>query len=229
MTTFKSHCSVDYHEFAGPDLETQGHKVSSGIYGHPVPFASPPFTQTVFDGLVEDVHLTYEAYHNGGVEQKGAYMTARTALIGALDTTGHFVDALPGVNDDMIVLAGFTPTKTGRTDAVVCEAPVITHVDKETTTWLKPLCNAVPGAIFYGCLILEAPLGENIVFYNGQIIISPVTGPIPVPSNVRLVVTKGRLKEIPQLEKGKDYWIYMYAGNSAGISPLSAGVQVMCN
>jgi hypothetical protein len=230
MPNPKPHCSVDYHEFNGADLETQGHKVSNGIYGNPGTFASPPMTKTVFDQLVEDVHTTYEAYIHGGADQKGAYMTARSALIAALDSMAKYVDGLTGVNEDMIVLAGFTPTKTGQTKAVVPVAPELdmNTIDTKTKGWLKFSCRHVTGAEFYGCIVLEQPLSDNVSFIFGQVSLSAPFGPGPVPFNVRMVVTKGRYKEVPGLTSGREYWVYFYAGNSAGVSPLSNGVSIIC-
>jgi hypothetical protein len=226
----KPHCSVDYHEFSGPDLETQGHKVSTGIYSNDPPFTAPPYAKLVFDGMVEDVHNTYEAYHNGGVAQKGAYMTARNILITALDTTGKFVDDLTGVDDAMITLAGFRPTKTGQTKSVVPVAPELDMdaIDTKTKGWLKFTSKPVAGAEFYGCIVLEQPLNDNISFVFGQVSFSSPPGPGPIPFNVRMVVTKGRYKELPGLTSGREYWVYLYAGNTAGVSSLSNGVSIVC-
>jgi hypothetical protein len=230
MSSLKPHCSVDYHEFSGGDLESQGHKVSTGIYGNSGTFTTPPMTKTVFDQLVEDVHNTYEAYIHGGADQKGAYMTARTALITALDTIAKYVDGLSGVNEDMIVLAGFTPTKTGQTKAVVPVAPEIdiNSIDTKTKGWLKLTCKNVQGAEFYGCIVLEQPLNDSVSMLFGQVSFSAPSGPGPVPFNVRMVVTKGRYKEVPGLTSAREYWVYFYAGNTAGVSPLSNGVSVVC-
>jgi hypothetical protein len=227
MANPKPHCSVDYHAFGPVDFENKGHLIGTGIYGNAGTFTAPPYTQTIYDAAIENVHLKYEAYRNGGAEQKGPYLIARAEATTIMDKTGEYVDGLPGVDMAMIILAGFTPTKTGETDAVVPDAPVIEKVDRETTTWLKPQCHTVHGATFYGCFVLEQPLGPDITFYNGQISITP--GASPIPSNIRLVITKGRFKEVPGLTKGRDYWIYFYAGNAAGISTLSEPVQVMCN
>src|SRR5688572_6126075 len=128
------HCSVDYHEFNGADLETKGHAVSTGIYDHNPPFVAPPFTKAAFDAKVEAVHNTYEAYKNNlGPVTKGNYLIARANLIADMDTLGQFVDALPGVNEGMILLAGFTPTKTGETSAVIPDVPVIEEIQRNST------------------------------------------------------------------------------------------------
>ena len=59
----------------------------------------------------------YTAYKNGGKAQKGAYTTARTVLIAALDQNAEYIDGLAGLNTDMILLSGYTPTKTGDSKA----------------------------------------------------------------------------------------------------------------
>ena len=228
MATVTPHCSLSYHQFNPTDLENFGHHVSTGIYTSTPPFTSPPDTQVIFDGLVSVFHDTYIAYKNGGKDQKGAYMTAHTNLMEALDATAHYVDELPGVNEDMITRAGYTPTKTGDTKAVVPDTPEVEKIDRPAKGTLEPSCKAVHGAEFYGCIILEHPWSEGLGFFAGQVVISNGSDPIPPAISVRLVVTKGRKKTVPDLISGKEYWIYFYAGNSAGISPLSDGVSIVC-
>ena len=136
MSNSKPHCSVDYHNFNGDKLDTKAHLVSEGIYSNDPPFTAPPFTQVDFDALVADHHDKWEAYKNGGKAQKGPYNTARTALINAMDKTGDFVDERPGVDDDMILLSGFTPTKTGGTKTLPPNPPT-GIVRSMKRTWVK--------------------------------------------------------------------------------------------
>jgi hypothetical protein len=230
MADSQPHCSLNFHTFGPIPFENFGHRVSSGIYGNAGTFTAPPYTQVVFDGLVTDVHDTYEAYFNGGLEQKGEYMTAYGLLLTALNDTATYVDGLPGLTEAMITLAGYTPTKTGVTSAVICAAPVIDKIDRETKGVLKPWCKPVAGADYIGCIVMDQPIGTSVSFVFGQIAIdggSPVP-PGPGFPTVRLIVTKGRKKVVPGLTSGKEYWVYFYAGNAAGVSDLSAGVSIIC-
>ena len=227
MATVTPHCSLSYHQFNPTDLENFGHHVSTGIYTSTPPFSSPPYTQVVFDGFVSAFHDTYIAYKNGGADQKGAYMTAHTNLMEALDATAHYVDELPGVNEDMITRAGYTPTKTGDTKAVVPATPEVEKIDRPAKGTLEPSCKAVHGAEYYGCIILEHPWGDGMGFMAGQIGIEIPT-PIPSLPAIRIIVTKGRKKTAAMLTSGKEYGVYFYAGNSAGVSALSGGVSIIC-
>ena len=47
MPNSKAHCSVDYHEFNGSDLDIKAHLVAEGIYTNNPPFTVPPVTQFV--------------------------------------------------------------------------------------------------------------------------------------------------------------------------------------
>ena len=227
------HCSVIYHQYNGADLESQGHKTSAGVFGNNPPFTSPPMTKIVFDGLVEAVHNTYEAYTDGGLGQKGAYLIARVNLITALDTTAKYVDELPGVTEAIIILAGFKATKTGDSTAVIPATPELDKVERGVTGVLMPECKTVHGADFYGCLVAAGePLAGIGMNSSGQIVAMQDSGPAPVPGPpaIALVidVNKSRKKKITGLVKGVDYYIYFYAGNSAGVSDLSEPVVIMC-
>ncbi len=236
MTAFVSHCSLSYHESGPNELETFAHSISTGIYGNSGTFASPPVaTKTAFDAVVETYHEKYEAYKNGGKDQKGAYSTARTALIAQLDTTAVYVDELPGVNDDMIQLAGYVPTKKGESQAVTPAVPSVIKITRGVTTQLLPECAAVAGATFYGCICVAGqPLPAGLTMNaNGQLVVAPDNSnpnPPAPPKGVVLIidVNKARKKKFIDLTKGVDYYFYFYAGNSAGVSALSEVQVLMC-
>lgn len=222
MPNSKPHCSVSYHQFLGVELEVFSHAVGEGIYSNNPPFNTPPVLEVDFKNLADVYSDKYDNYKNGGKNQKGAYLTARANLMEALDTLAEYVDALPGVNDDMIILAGYTPTKTGDSKAVVPVAPVIEGVEQGSTGVLEPQCKAVAGADYYSCIILDKPWDYTLHFVEGTLMLSNFTG------FFRHIVTKGRKKLVPALTPKTDYWFYFYAGNSAGVSQLSAGVSKVC-
>lgn len=237
MTTFKPHCSVDYHNFNGTDLDLKAKLVAEGIYTNDPPFTSPPYTQTAFNLLVTDHHDKYDAYKNGGQGQKGAYSTARTSLITAMDKTGDYVDERPGVDNDMILLAGFTPTKTGETKSVIPPPPGGITLSLGITGEMFSICDAITGETFYGSILVAGkPLPENFSINNaGQVIImgdktEPTTTVTEVKEGVTFILdlTKQRRKHYRGLTKGVDYYCYYFAVNSAGVSPLSGPVVLMC-
>ena len=236
MANTKLHCSVDYHRFNGANLDTKAHLVSTGIYGNAPIFASPPLIKTAFEALVADHHDKYEAYKNGGKAQKGPYAISRTALIKAMDDTGDFVDALPGVDNDMILLAGYTPTKTGETQTVPPPVPTGVLLSLGVTGEMFGECGSITGDVFYGCILIAGqPLPEGFAINNaGQVIImnnnGGGAGAPGKPSGVMLVLdlNKTRKKHFTGLTKGVEYYVYFFAVNNAGVSQLSQVVVLMC-
>lgn len=223
MASKTPHCSVMYHTFYGSELDQMAHAVAEGIYTHSSTFASPPITQTVFNGLLDTYHDDYEAYKNGGKSQKGAYLISKNNLMAALDSLAAYVDALPDLDEATIILSGFTPTKTGETKAVVPDAPVIDSIDNSSKGMLVVDINVAKGAEYYGCIILEEALnGQGIFFIDGTVALDGFSG------RVRIIVTKGRKKMVTNLESKREYWCYAFAGNSAGVSVLSDGVSKVC-
>ncbi len=236
MANSKSHCSVDYHNFNGDKLDIKAHLVAEGIYSNNPPFAAPPLTQAAYNALVEAHHDKYEAYKNGGKAQKGPYNTARTALIKAMDDTGDYVDLLPGVDDDMILLAGFTPTKTGATKTVVPNPATGVKLTLGVTTEMFSDCDAQPGDNYYGSIMVAGqPLPEDFTISNAGQVITTASKPDPDPeakAEEKIVfildLTKKRQKHYTGLTKGVEYYCYYYVVNTAGVSQLSAPVILMC-
>jgi hypothetical protein len=208
MPNLDPHCSLNFHEFGPIPFENFAHVVSSGIYGNAATFPAPPKTQVQFEALITEAHDTYVDYFNGGLEQKGEYLTAYELLLTALNETATYVDGLPGLTEAMIILAGYTPTKTGVTGAVICAAPVVDKIDRETKNVLKPSCKPVAGADYIGCIVIDQPIGNGIAFYFGQLSIEGSNlAPQPGYPTVRVIVTYGRKKSVPGLTSGKEYWI----------------------
>ncbi|MBK8659669.1 MAG: fibronectin type III domain-containing protein [Bacteroidetes bacterium] len=64
------------------------------------------------------------------------------------------------------------------------------------------------------------PLNKGVIFFEGNMIIENAV--------LRLEVNKGRKKTISNLQPKEEYWFYFYAGNSAGVSALSAPESRIC-
>ena len=129
-------------------------------------------------------------------------------MLNGLDTTAKFVDDLPAVDEDMIILAGYTPTKIGDSKSVTPDAPEMDKIDRGAKGVLEPACKAVTGASFYGCIVLDQPYQADFFsFVDGQMIIGKPSGLI------LMIVTKGRRKTVAGLKSGTEYWFYFYAGN----------------
>ena len=237
MSNQTPHCSLNYHHFKFPEIETFAHGVSTGIYSHKPPFDSPPLSKADFDNLVDAYHKTYEAYKNGGKSQKGDFLIAKTNLFAALDTTANYVDNIANVDADMITLAGYTPTKTGDTKAVTPAVPTGVVITRGVTSELLAECGAVHGATFCGCIMVAGgPLPSGVAMNGaGQLIAVNQKDNSNLNPNanqnaivVAIDLTKSRKKQFNGLVKGVEYFFYFYAGNTAGISQLSEVQSLMC-
>jgi hypothetical protein len=216
------HCAVSYHQYSGTQLDTFGHSVLDGIYNNSGTFASPPINKGDYQKVLDIYHDAYENYKNGGKSQKGAYTIARTNLTIALDSLGNYVETLPGVDEGIIQLSGFEPTKTGDTKAVPPTIPNIDKLTKQGNGTISAECFKVDGAEYYGCLVLSLPLDTSIQMVDGMLRFDKVS------SIVAHVLTKSRKKTISALTPVATYWVYFYAANSAGVSGISKGMSILC-
>lgn len=212
----------DEQGFNGADLETFVHGVATGIYDHATTFTSPPVVKATFETTVEDFHNKYEAYKNGGKGQKGAYIIARDNLMKGLDDTAEYVDALPGLTEGIIVLAGYTPTKTGDTQAVLPDAPGVEKIEFGPKGTLIATAKSVAGGSYYGCVVTDKPIAGAINMDNGTFTLDGFDG------NFRLILTKGRKKTVNNLDSKTEYWFYFFAGNTAGVSQLGPDMSLVC-
>lgn len=93
------------------------------------------------------------------------------------------------------------------------------------------LAKEMDKVVFYGAiLVADNPLPDYIsINAAGQVVVtgsgSAPAPPSPTPGSSYYVMdfNKARKKKFTDLTKGRMYYIYFYAGNSGGISPLSEG------
>ena len=215
------HCSMNFHRFTIPNLEIFAGGVKTGIYTNDPPFTSPPLTEAAFDTLIENYHHTYEEYKNGGKLKKPFFTAAKAALIAGLDSTAEFVDNLPGVDDSIIQMGGFTPVKTVDSASVIPAQPVISKLVRGESYQVIAECNLVDGAEYYGCIMVEAGPVVNIELTNGKLIFENM------PQTFGIDINKERKKIFNNLQAGVTYTVYYYAGNTAGVSNLSLPQSVM--
>lgn len=235
----KQHVSLSFHQQSPDTFDTFAVGVRDGIFGNPTEFATPPLTQSAFQTLIDDYINKRAAYKQGGKAQKGPYQTARTALMGTLDTLADYVDELADGNEDLILLSGFVPTKAGDTEPAVPAVPTVKELERGPTRELFAECNTVTGAEYYGCILVQGQPLPPAVSMNGlgQLIAVALNDDNPHPNeykpvNGSIVVaidfTKGRRKHFVGLQKGVDYYFYFFAANATGVSALSEPQVVMC-
>jgi len=209
--------------------------VLNGIYMNVIVFAAPPIMQAVLEALIADYNLKYSNYKNN-IGSKGDYLTARTALMNALDTLADYVNGVAQNNPDTIILAGYTPTK-GVTNNVPAplQAQNVT-ITRGTPGTLVTDCDPVANAESYGViLVADKELPSNITM-NGMGQIEVIDGemgagdpvlpgaaaePGVIVIKALIDLNKNRKKTFINLQIGTVYYVYYWSMNSGGVSPLS--------
>jgi hypothetical protein len=231
----KIKCKKSYHEYKVGDIPIFFGGVRAGIYGNPTTFMTPPFTEAIFIANTENYTLKRDAYKNGGIAQKGDYLTAENELMTMLDTTADYVDTVANGNAAIILDGGYVPTK-GSSSAVV--APLkpegVTLVRTNNNLELASDCTIVAGAEAYGAVLTAEPLDAGVIISPwGQITVRDDEGTSPAPalssatSPIKYVLdlNKNRRKIFTGLQIGTTYYVYYWAVNAAGVSPLSEGAS----
>lgn len=234
----KVHCSRAYRKTADSKLKNFADGIAAGFYANNPPFTDLPVTLIVFLALIADYDTKFSAYDNGGETQRGPFLVSKAALIDALDLIALETDEVADGNPDIIILAGFTPTKTpGET---VKPGQTVVTVKRGIAGELIATCEKLVGAKHYGCIMTEgAALPDWVVIdASGRIILetnNPVPGPMPGPSpgpaspaSVQLDFTDQREKHFTNLTHDVTYYFYFYAVNSKGVGPLSEVVSIVC-
>lgn len=227
------HCNKEYHRMPDSELKTFATGVAGGYYTNNPPFTVLPLTLIAFQALIDDYDTKYDAYENGGDAQKGPFLLAKAALINALDLLAIETDKVALGNPDLIILAGFTPTKTpGET---VKPGQTVVTVKRGIAGELIATCEKLEGAKHYGCIMTEAaPLPTWITINaDGRIVVetnNPMPGPMPGPSvaSFQLDLTDQREKHFLGLKHDVTYYFYFYAVNAKGVGPLSEVVSMVC-
>jgi len=231
---------LSYHSIRVNDFPVFAGGVRDGIYGNPVPFATPPITDIAFQALLDDYNNKRYAYEKGGSAQKGPYLDAKENLMEALDTTAEYVDEVADGEVNVILLSGFVPTKGNRSDAPAPDQPTDVKVKRGKASGILLVeCAAQSNAVSYGCIMTaNEPLPPNVVMNEGGQMVfadedAPENGggePITNTSLVQGVIdfNPGRRKKFQNLTPGTTYYFTFYAANATGVSPFSTPVSLMC-
>ncbi|MES2621992.1 MAG: hypothetical protein V4615_14170 [Bacteroidota bacterium] len=215
-------CSRNYRKFGILPLETFATGVKTGIYSNDPPFTAPPLTEAAFDLLIQTYSTRYDEYKSGGPLLKPVFNVAKTALVGGLNSLANFIDDLPALIDDTIMLGGFTPVKTTDTEAQIPTQPVLTSLKRGESNQIVAECNLIDGAEYYGCLIMVSGPANQVEMSNGKLLL-----PGNMNTDIALDVTKSRRKVFNSLQPGVTYMFWFYAGNAAGVSNLSIPMALM--
>jgi hypothetical protein len=209
----------DYHKMTKPKYSIILTKVCSGVYKYTSDFASPPISHDDFFLLVKDYRDANNDFEAGGGDFKAVYDTNKTAMTKGLDTVKDYVEGLPNLTVDLANLSGFTINKQSLSESKVPNAPVFSHLTRFGGGTMDFTCGALDDAEYYGAILVDGKgLPEGYSFANGIL-------DMPEGMNPRVIynLLKQRVKTYYKLTNNKEYTIYFYAGNTAGVSPLSTG------
>ncbi len=200
------------------------------MYGHPATFMSPTITEPVFRGLIQEFVNKKGSYEGGNVPRT-VFITAKDNLMAALDTTADYVDGVAQGNANTVTLGGYEATKGNSSKVNPPVQPTGIVIKRGINGELLAECAKMDKVIFYGALLVaDNPLPDYIgINAAGQVVVtgsgSAPAPPSPTPGSSYYVLdfNKARKKKFTDLTKGRMYYIYFYAGNAGGISPLSEG------
>jgi hypothetical protein len=227
--------------------------VVDGLSLHSALFPSPPVDPATFTALITAYSNTYSTYKAGGMAQKPAYQQAMAALLNAMDATATYVDGIANGDPNIIMFAGFVPTKGTASNTPLPTLATGLQAWRGATGELFFECDKQDFADTYGAILTEgAPLPPEInITASGQIIISdtkptppppPPGGELPPPpamssyaaiasSPVRMAgfdLNKARRKRFLALRPGSNYFCTFYIVNASGVSQLCPPVSIQC-
>jgi len=225
--TYKIHCSREYRKGVGTIISETLLATRTGILDNEEEFPDSPITEAESKEIYTTFVNAKSYYDRGGISQETPWKTAEEAAIALLDKEADYVDDIAQGNSLIIILSGFTPTEfsTGRKSNHKPRQPQHISTNKnipegQISCW----CEAHDENDSYGCFLSEGrPLPDGFWMMSNGIFKTTPDMPV-IYHNINLQ----RKKLFTELKWGVKYWLYFYIVNTAGVSPLSAGVCVSC-
>ena len=231
MPTYKIHCKRSYHNLIYDNINDFAVGVADGIYGNAGTFITPTLGELFFRGLITDFVNKKGSYESGNVPRT-VFITAKDNLMEGLDTNADYVDSEAQGNANTVTLGGYEATKGNSSKVNPPVQPTGIVIKRGINGELLAECTKIDKVVFYGALLTaDNPLPDNIgINAAGQVVVTgnnnPMPGPpSPTPGNSYFILdfNKARKKKFTDLTKGRMYYIYFYAANAGGVSPLSEG------
>lgn len=232
-------CLLTFKKLKVADRPIFASGVKDGVYGNPTVFTTPPILQPAFELLISEYVAKRSLYENGGTAQKPAWDMANTNLINALVDTAEYVDTLVNGNENIVILAGYKPSKSIYSDVAKPTKlfGVTLKRNEEQSGKLVADCGVQAGVKAYVCILTEgAPLPAGIVISEtGQLIVEETGTPVPLTgagagTNIKAVIdfNQTRRKEFAALTPLTTYYAVFFGINAGGVGPLSDAVSVVC-
>ena len=219
-------CSRSYKYGKIEDLYIFACGVKKGVYSHPVNFPSPPMTEEEFDDIVEGYQKKRTNYNNGGKNQKGGYLTARTKLYTSLESIGEYIDKVAKGNPSLIILAGYVPTKTSISSKGIPAIPK-PSLKFNGRGSLACSCPAIPAALMYGAILTSIPFKSISVNENGLLVIEP--DEYDAIREKHMSFSTSRKKSFTGLKPGQRYYLYYFCLNNKGASNIRNPADMISN
>jgi len=226
-------CRVSYHSIKLADLAPFALGVRDGIYNNNPPFLTPPMMQVDFEQLITFWSNKYAAF-KAHTETKAEMEIAKDNLMTGLDTMSTYVNSVANGDPNIIGQGGFIPTKGSSSQQNPPLEPIGVTLNRSGAGELVSDCAVMDGAEYYGAVLSQNPIQAGILIVNGQIVFN--TGDAATPPGTVTVAASGtaiadlnkaRRKKFIGLTPGTTYYIYYWAGNTAGVSPLSQPVSFL--
>lgn len=222
---------VNYRHINLEMLEAFALLVLAGIYNNVAIFMGPPLTQPVFTALVND-YVTKLAKFKAHALSKAEFDLSKEALITALDTLRVYVDSVALGDATIISLAGYEPTKGSASSTTPPVQPTGITFAKGITGEFITECEIIQGAVSYNAaLVANNPIPANVVMNGlGQLVVTDANSGPATPgmsgtslSGIDYIIdfNKSRTKKFGNLQMGTTYYLYYWAMNAAGVSPMS--------
>ncbi len=231
MAIYKIRCKLTFHNLKFDDINDFAVGVADGVYGQPGTFPAPTITEPIFRGLITEFSTKKGSYESGNVPRT-VFITAKDNLMAALDTIADYVDSEAKGNANTVTLGGYEATKGNASKVNPPSQPTGLIIKRGINGELLAECTKMDKVVYYGALLTaDNPLPDNIgINAAGQVVVTgnnnPMPGPpSPTPGNSYFILdfNKARKKKFTDLTKGRMYYIYFYAANAGGVSPLSEG------
>jgi hypothetical protein len=213
-----------YHQMSVDLIGRTALGVRDGVYiNYPLIFTTPPMTQTVFEGIVEDYEAKRSTYKNGGMAQKEPFTTAYGVLITSLDSMADMVDKIPSLTIGIVNDAGFVATKETDTEHPVPDGGrAIANLRNVSPGVIESECPVVEFAEFYHTIITRQEFTDTRIVDSKRLVFGKLD------TFDWIDMTKGRKKTFEGLNSGTPYYVYYVIGNARGVSVLTEARRIIC-
>lgn len=222
MQIKKVRCKRDYHFLKPSSVGLAVSKVKSGVYSHPEHFPHPDLTEEEYADVIKEYTDTYAAY-KGHRNSMSALQSKLKNLFKATDLLADYVDKRANNNAAIIELAGFKATQQYVGKKNVPEQCKVT-VKRGKSRELITNCPKVENAESYGAILTDKPLPQGVYVESGKLFFSKALA-VMQDGFIVFELNRARKKVFRNLEVDVTYYVYYWAGNAQGISPLSEVVS----